>query len=311
MSKMRLQTVRGPIDAERVGKMLPHEHVMVDFIGADKTGPHRWDRDEVFRVMKPHLDAARKAGATCIAECTPMFLGRDVRLLRRLSEAADIHLLTNTGLYKAPYLPSYALEEAADTLAQRWIAEWENGIEGTGIKPGFVKIAVNPGKLEPVQRKIVAAAAKTSNATGLSIACHTGPGVAALECLEILRSEKTPLSRFVYVHADSETDRKLHLEVAKAGAWVEYDSIGWRPLEDHVKLITSFLADGPADRLLLSHDAGWYHVGEPNGGDVKPMTRLFSELLPMLAREGLSHKVLDQLTTANPVRAFALRRAGE
>lgn len=304
-----LQTVRGPVASDRLGRMLPHEHVMVDFIGADKTGPHRWDDNEVFRVMRPQLDAARKAGVTCIAECTPMYLGRHVRLLRRLSEATRLHLLTNTGLYKAPYLPPYAFEESADQLAARWISEWKKGIEGTGIRPGFIKIAVNPGQLEPVQRKIVTAAARTSRQTGLAIACHTGHGGAALECLEVFRREDLPLERFIFVHADAEADRRYHLEVARAGAWVEYDSIGWRPLEEHVRLITSFLGDGLQDRLLLSHDAGWYHVGEPNGGEVKPMTRLCDELLPMLRRAGVTESVLDQLTQKNPHQAFRVRKA--
>lgn len=305
---MRLQTVLGPVDARRIGRMLPHEHVMVDFIGADKTGPHRWDRDEVFRIMKPCLEAARKAGVTCLAECTPMFLGRDVRLLERLSRATGVHILTNTGLYKAPYLPAYAFQESADRLAERWIAEWKQGIDGTHIRPGFIKIAVNPGKLEPIQQKVVAAAARTSLATGLVIACHTGHGEAAMEGLEILRAENVPLDRFIFVHADAESDRKYHRQAAEAGAWVEYDSVGWRPLEEHVRLVKALHADGLATRLLLSHDAGWYHVGEPNGGEIKPMTPLFEKLLPMLRREGLAENVLEEWTRLNPLRAFSLRQ---
>jgi phosphotriesterase-related protein len=304
---MKLMTVTGEADSAGAGMMLPHEHVMVDFVGADKTGPHRWNADEVFETMLPRLKAAKDAGVTCIAECTPMFLGRDVRLLAKLSRASGVRLLTNTGLYKAPFLPPYATTEDADGLAKRWIAEWREGIEGSGIRPGFIKIAVNPGPLEPIQRKIVTAAARASNATGLAIACHTGAGVAALECLEVLRTERTPLDRFIYVHADSEPDRKHHLDVAGAGAWVEYDSIGWRPIEEHVELVTAFLAEGPADRLLLSHDAGWYHVGEPKGGDIKPFTPVFADLLPRLKPAGVGQPVLDRLVSVNPRRALALR----
>jgi len=308
MEPMKLMTVTGEVRASDLGVMLPHEHVMVDFVGADKTGPHRWDAEEVFRTMLPRLKAAREAGVTCMAECTPMFLARDVNLLKRLSLASGVRLLTNTGLYKAPFLPAYASTEGADALARRWISEWKAGIEGTGIRPGFIKIAVNPGPLEPIQRKIVTAAARTANATGLAIACHTGPGVAALECLEVLRSEKTPLDRFIYVHADGEPERKFHLEVARAGAWVEYDSVGWRPVGEHVKLVTAFLAEGPAERLLLSHDAGWYHVGEPGGGDIRPFTPLFTELLPQLRQAGVRQSVLDRLVSDNPRRAFSLRK---
>lgn len=297
-------TVKGPIQPSRFGVALPHEHVMVDFVGADKTGPHRWDPDEVFRVVRPYLEEARKAGVTGFVECTPMFLGRDVRLLKRLADATGLHIVTNTGLYKEPYLPPYALKEDADALAERWTAEWRDGIEGTGIKPGFIKIAVNSGKLIEVQRTIVRAAARCSRATGLVIACHTGHGPAALECLDILREERLPLSRFIFVHADAEPDTRFHFDVACAGAWVEYDAIGWKPLTDHVRLITALLAQGLADRLLLSHDAGWYSVGEPGGGDFKPYTPLVRDLLPLLEREGVQRSQLRSLTVDNPRRAF-------
>jgi phosphotriesterase-related protein len=302
--KRVIMTVRGPVEPERLGVTLPHEHVMVDFIGAEKTGPHRWNADAVSRVVLPHLLNARNAGVAGFVECTPMYLGRDVRLLKRLSDASGLHIITNTGLYKEPYLPPYALREDADALAARWIAEWTDGIEGTGMRPGFIKIAVNPGKLVEVQRKIVRAAARCSRATGLTIACHTGHGGAALECLEILQEERVRPERFVFVHADAEAEARFHVEVAKAGAWVEYDAIGWRPLADHVRLITAFLAQGYGERLLLSHDAGWFHVGEPNGGDFKPYTPIVKELLPMLEREAVGRMMLRTLTVDNPRRAL-------
>ena len=44
----KILTVRGPINPDELGATLPHEHVMVDFIGADKTGPQRYDPDEVY-----------------------------------------------------------------------------------------------------------------------------------------------------------------------------------------------------------------------------------------------------------------------
>jgi phosphotriesterase-related protein len=304
-----IQTVCGPIPADAFGIALPHEHVMVDFIGADRTGPHRWNSDEVFAVMLPYLKAVRAQGIAGFADCTPAYLGRDPRLLRRLAKAADLHILTNTGYYKEPYLPPHAFRESADQLAARWIREWKEGIEGTGIRPGFIKIAVNPGPLVPVQRKIVRAAARASRRTGLVIACHTGHGPAAIEILGLLEEEALPLSRFLFVHADAEPERRYHVEAAKAGVWVEYDAVGWKPIAEHVKLVTQFLADGLANRLLLSHDAGWYHVGEPHGGSIRPSTSLLAELVPALEKEGLTPAMRHRLLVENPRQAFAV--AGE
>ena len=41
-------TVTGPVKSKALGTMLPHEHVLVDFVGADKVSPDRYDRDEAF-----------------------------------------------------------------------------------------------------------------------------------------------------------------------------------------------------------------------------------------------------------------------
>lgn len=302
----KIQTVLGTISAEKFGRVLPHEHVMVDFIGADKVSANRYNAEEVFQTLLPYLKAAKAEGIESFVECTPNFLGRDVRLLERLAKATGLNILTNTGLYQGKYLPDFAHTEDADTLAARWIKEAKEGIDGTKIRPGFIKIAVNPGNLLPIQKKIVQAAARTSKKTGLTIACHTGHGVAALETLDVLRTEGLPLSKYIFVHADSEPDLKYHFEVARAGGWVEYDAIGWKPISEHVKLITRFLAEGLEDRLLLSHDAGWYHVGEPNGGTIQPFTPLTQKLLPLLEKEGLKPETRDKLLVTNPRKAFTI-----
>jgi len=171
-----VQTVLGPIAAEEMGFVLAHEHVMVDFIGAEETSPDRWDADEVVEVMAPYLLELVELGVRTFVDCTPAYIGRDVTVLQRLSQETGLHILSNTGWYKAPYLPARAFEQSAEEIAAEWIAEWEQGIDGTDVRPGLIKIAVNPGPLVPVQRTIVKAAALTSLTTGLTIAAHTGHG---------------------------------------------------------------------------------------------------------------------------------------
>jgi phosphotriesterase-related protein len=307
-SEPSIMTVRGEIPAARMGITLPHEHILVDFIGADKVSPSRYDPDVVFKTMLPHLTAARKRGVGTFIDCTPNFLGRDPILLRRLSTAAKLHIVTNTGLYKEPYLPAYAFSESADQLSERWIKEAESGVGKTEIRPGFIKIAVNPGRLIPIQQKIVRAAARTSKQMGMVIACHAGNGPAALEALGILREENLRPDRFIFVHAEGETERKYHVDLARAGAWVEYDAVGWRPINDHVRLISAFLGDGLINRLLVSHDAGWYHVGEKDGGEIKPFTPLLAELVPALEKEGMTSHQKERILFENPRRAFGIRR---
>src|SRR6185503_20351713 len=149
-SDVRIDTVTGPIAADRLGLTLMHEHVLVDFIGAAEVSPSRYDADAVFKAVLPHLQQARTLGCETLVECTPAYLGRDPRLLKRLSEASGVHILSNTGYYgaaKDKHLPAHAFQETAEQLAARWIREHDHGIDGTGIKPALLKIGVDESPL--------------------------------------------------------------------------------------------------------------------------------------------------------------------
>src|SRR3954454_11635056 len=306
----RVMTVRGPIPPEEMGSTLPHEHVLVDFVGAKEASRDRYDSDEVYRFGLPHLRRIREQGIRTLVDCTPAYLGRDPALWRRLSEASDLNILTPTGYYGASrgkFLPDHARIESAEELAARWLREWLEGIEGTGIQPGFIKLGADAGPLPEVHRKLVRAAARTHLESGLTIAAHSGDGVAALEALEILRKEGLSGSAFIWVHANTEPDNRRHVRAAESGAWVEFDGIGPKEVGRHVQLVRSMKEAGHLGRVLLSHDACWYHVGEPGGGAYRPYDTLMAEFVPALRAAGLSEAEVRRLTVENPRAAFAVR----
>ncbi len=277
----------GPIAADALGVTLAHEHVLVDFIGADRVSPSRYDRDAAFARALPHLERIYSLGCRTLVECTPAYLGRDPELLRRLSRASKLHILTNTGYYGAAndkFLPPHAFTEDADQLAARWIREARDGIDGTGIMPAFMKIGVDAGPLSDVDRKLVRAAARTHRATGLPIYSHTGNGIAALAQVAVLEEERAPLGAFVWVHAQNESDRAVHAQVGRRGAWVSFDGVGAQSLERHLDNVLAMREARLLDRVLVSQDAGWYRVGEPDGGTYRPHDFIFTDFLPALAR---------------------------
>jgi phosphotriesterase-related protein len=306
--------VRGPIAATDVGVALVHEHVLVDFVGAAHVSPKRYDAEEVFRAVLPHLQQVRKLGCKTFFDCTPAYLGRDPLLLRRLAEASGLHIVTNTGYYGAvrgKYLPEHAYRETAEQLAKRWLREWREGIGETGIRPGFVKIGVDAGPLTEVNRKLVEAAAQTHLASGLTIAAHTGDGVAAWAEIQLLRKQGVHPSAFIWVHAQNERDEAWHWRAAEAGAWVEFDGVRPETVERHVQLVLRMRERGYLERVLLSHDAGWYEVGRPGGGQFRPYDTIFVALIPALRKAGLSAKEIDQLLIRNPAEAMQVRVRAE
>lgn len=309
-----IQTVLGPIDEQEFGPALVHEHILVDFAGADQVSRHRYEPDQVFETMLPYLQALRAQGFSGFVECTPNFLGRDPRLLARLARTSGLHILTNTGLYaagrredrSAPYLPSYTYELSPQELAGSWLKEWYEGIEGTEVRPGFIKIGVNNASLNEISSRLVQAAALVSRRTGMVIAAHSGKAVPALESLEILAREGVAPHRHIFVHAQGEEDFRLHLEYARRGGWIEYDGVGPDSAEKHLELVLRLLEEGFENQLLISQDAGWYRPGEPGGGAIRGYTFLHEVFLPLLQKRGVPPATLQHLLVYNPARAFGL-----
>lgn len=306
-ARRAIETVTGPIDAAELGLTLMHEHVLVDFIGASGVSRSRYDAEAVFATVLPHLKHVRTLGCRALVECTPAYLGRDVQLLRRLSEASGLHILSNTGYYgaaKDKHVPAFAFTETADQLAARWIREAERGIDGTPIKPAFMKIGVDEAPLSDIDAKLVRAAALTHRETGLPIASHTGTGAAAMAELDLLDSAGVKPAAFIWVHAQSERDATFHARVARRGAWVEFDGVSPSSVARHLELVQRMKADGLLDHVLVSHDAGWYHVGEPRGGQFRPYTTVFTDFIQGLKSAEFSDAEVQQLLVDNPRRAL-------
>lgn len=301
-------TVRGQRNAATLGTVLMHEHVMVDFIGADKVNPNRYHRDEVFRTALPFLRQAAQNGVKTLVECTPAWLGRDPELLRRLSVASKLNIITNTGYYGAAgdkFVPAHAYQESAEQLAARWIREFQFGIDGTGIKPGIIKIGVDSGPLSEIDAKLVKAAALTHLQTGLTIGAHTGDGVAAMQQLDLLASLGVSPAAFIWIHAQNEKDQAVHRRAAERGCWVEFDGINPNSAAQHAEFVMNLAQQNLLARVLVSMDAGWYHVGEPNGGKYRDYNSLFTDFLPLLKKR-LRAPELAQLLNENPHRALSL-----
>lgn len=306
----KVMTVNGWVDAGEIGFTLSHEHILVDFIGADKVDLSRYDAEEVFHTALPKLLFAKEKGCKTLIECTPAYLGRDVKLFKRLSEASGLNILTNTGYYGAAgekYLPAHAYTETAEQLASRWINEWENGIENSGIKPGFIKSGVDKYPLSAVQQKIVGAAALTHLATGLTIGIHTGDGKAALEELRIIQSYGIKPEAWIWIHAQNEKTRELHIRAAKAGGWVSFDGVSNDSIAECLDFLKSMKSENLLDHVLLSHDAGWYHVGESNGGIYHDYNTISGKLIPAMKENDFTQNEIQLLFNTNPAKAFTVK----
>ncbi len=288
---------------------LAHEHILVDFVGADSIDPKTWNHDSVLKTMRPYLDSVKAYGVKYFVDPTPAYLGRDVRLLKKISDSTGLIILTNTGFYgavKNKYIPSFAFDLSAGELAKIWISEFENGIEGTGIKPGFIKISVDAADtLHPMHQKLVRAAAITHLKTGLLILSHTGEAKGIWPQLVILKEEGVSPSAFVWVHAQNEKDNSNYLKAAKEGCWIGLDGMGWE-IDKHLEKLVYAKEHGILDKVLISHDAGWYDPHK-QVQEIKPYTNIFTQVIPELKKRGFTAEEINRLLSQNPEIAFAIR----
>ena len=315
----QLITVNGPLVPEDMGLTLIHEHVLVDWVGADSTGYHRWDREEVVARALPYFEELKEYGVQTFLDCTPAYLGRDPWVLKALSDRTGIHILTNTGYYGSgnnKFVPQSAREATPGEIAEVWIREFREGIDGSGIRPGFMKISVeNRDTLSAMHEKLVRAAALTHLETGMAIVSHTGGDGPALAQLAVLNEMGVSPEAFVWTHAQGGT-LEGYLQAARLGAWISLDHItaggpnGDGNIDWYVQTLSELKARGMLDHILLSHDAGWYNVGQENGGAYRGYTDLFTDLLPRLRARGFSQADLDLLLKENPAKAYALRPRG-
>src|SRR5262245_53623996 len=69
----KIMTVLGPIAPKQLGVTLPHEHAVVDFLGAEKSAKLRHDAEDAFTTILPHLKKLNERGCQSLAECTPNY----------------------------------------------------------------------------------------------------------------------------------------------------------------------------------------------------------------------------------------------
>src|SRR3990172_617891 len=162
MPSLYIQTVTGPETVEKLGVILPHEHLFTERRGPQTPGYARGDAQAVYAIVGPHLAEAEAAGVTALVECSTGGVGRNIHILRYLAERTNMKIIAPTGVYREAFIPADLLDLSMEALAEMWIKDLTEGIESTPIRAGFIKIAMSDDG--PTQREVrnLRAAARAS-----------------------------------------------------------------------------------------------------------------------------------------------------
>jgi phosphotriesterase-related protein len=309
MSK-RLHTLQGEVKVDALGLILPHEHLFTDLRGPHVSDYAKGEPAAVVKVLEPYLAEAAAAGVTALVECSTLGVGRNLHVLQHLAESTPIQIVIPSGVYREAYIPDPLREMEEGPLAELWTRELTEGIDGTSIRAGFIKLAMSNDGPTPLEIRNLRAAAQASQNTGAVIASHTIGGKVAKVEMDVLEEAGLDLRRFIWVHAQTEPEITVLEEAARRGAYLELDSVG-APYQSQPELLATAFAliqAGFADQLLLSHDAGWYNPARTDGlpeDGFRGYTALVRDFLPALQKQGVTEEQIRLITVTNPARAFA------
>ena len=305
-----LITTLGPKSADELGMILPHEHIFVDLGPIEEANYRHAVAEEVIPVMAPQIEAIKVQGITALVECTPEGVGRRADIDRAVSRATDFPVVMPTGIYREPWVPQWAHEASEEALYDWMTSELTDEIGDSGVQAAWIKVSAGDEGITPVEAKILRAAARAGAATGAIIGSHTIRGRVVRDQLDIIEAAGYSAERFIWIHTQAEPKTNLHLEMAERGAWLEFDAIGSDGFSDDyfIERVLTLLNAGHGEKLLLSHDRGWYDPSKAGGGVPKPYTVLVDRFLPALRVAGATEETIVQLTHKNPFNAYARER---
>jgi phosphotriesterase-related protein len=295
-----LRTVLGELSPSDVrGAVLPHEHLVMDYGTGDPAASlTRTDLvvDELRRLRASH-DLGLVVDLTCVG------LGPDPTRLRQVAEASGVSVVAATGFYWQRYHPRWVTEAGLDDLTAFLVDEVERGLSGSDVRPGvFGEVGSHGDEPAPAEARCLRATARAAVHTGLSVSTHADLGHGGQRQLELLCDEGLPPERVCIGHQDLIDEPQVHRDLARAGAYVAFDTIGkaaYQPDSTRLRLVLNMIEAGHADRVLLSNDVSRDgYLSRETGG----YGHLFTSFLPALAAAGVDAATIRMMVRDNPLR---------
>jgi phosphotriesterase-related protein len=315
-----VQTVQGAVDAGELGLVLAHEHVRFRDEAVVAQWPERYDEQAELDAALEAVAAAKSKGVETIVDATAMFGGRDVRFMKQVADRTGVRIIACTGIYSYDYLPPYFENRDVDAMADHFVADIEDGIQGTGIKAAFLKCAADEAGVTENVEKIHRAVARASLRTGAPIMAHSMPAVGTgPRQVEIFAEEGVDLSRVQIAHCGDTEDLDYIEGLLASDVYVGLDRYGlemFLPIDKRNATAAELLRRGHAERMIISQDycatIDWYpaeakEVFEGQGAIRNwSMTLIFDEVVPALRELGVvDDATFKTIFVENPRRWLA------
>lgn len=319
-------TLTGPVSCDALGTTLIHEHVLwfggpgLQHLGYSPIPEALRSESVDFAVSL--LNDAAGAGIKTLVDLTPH---RPIDLYQQIAGRTSIQIIPSTGFYRRAKIPKPLAEmEDEKLMEERMRRDVTEGIDGTRIRAGIIKVASEGSPLTDWEKKVFRATGRVQAATHVNIATHAGPTSGPEQHDVLVRAGADP-RRIMLSHMDvgtaSRTERlKALLPLLKQGTYFEVDTFGqdfYTPWSDLTTFLRFFCDAGFADRLFISIDCNWhwengvklFEGAEAPNRDPNASKRTYAYMMtaavPRLLDSGFSKKEIDTFLVENPRRFFS------
>lgn len=350
----QVMTVLGPMDATALGATITHEHLFIDlscYLTPPKPGEDQGTFFDPVTIKNLHtlhrdpygnrdncilndvelaireVERFKALGGRTIVDVTLVDIGRDVSALAEVSRRTGLNIVAGCGHYIVSAYPPGVSEMTEQQLTDELLQEIRHGVGDTGIRPGVIGEIGTGHPIDPLEKKMLRAAACAQKETGLAISIHVhGPGRRGNEVLDILLGEGVRPDKIILGHLDCSLGHlDLNFEqamnyiesLAARGCCIEFDLCGnshyfvtkegswWQPSDrERARALAKLCKGGHADQLLLSQDVGHKHyLTEYGGWGYGHVLDAFDH---HMQDAGLTRSEIHGFLNANPARVLSL-----
>ena len=297
-----IKTLSGQISEKETGTILVHEHIccyseyIYKMVGKDYI-----DKEELLDCAVKQLKTLKdKYNLKTFIDCTPLNIGRDVQLLKKISEKSGVNIICSTGFYynDEPVMYNTPTEKLSEYIIS----------DAVNVNAGIIKCAVESENISAFNEKVLRACAKAQLKLNLPIVMHTNArNKNAVKALEILLDEGVKPQAVTVSHLSDTEDIEYISFFAKGGCYIGLDRICENYSDEYIKSKVKTIMDlyeaGYGDKILLSHDKLIF-----NGFNTEPKINYstnfnycFDYILPELPKE-----LSEQISVKNPLNMLKM-----
>lgn len=296
--QQHFKTVLGDITESDLGITLSHEHICCysDYLYQMARDKYL-DKERLLNVAVDYLKSLKeKYCLNTFIDCTPVNIGRDIELLKKVSQKSEVNIVCSTGFYYTEEPVLY--NSSAELIAEYIVKDTEN------INAGIIKCAVENETISDFNKKLLIASAIAQKTLGLPIVLHTNANNKnGLKALEILLSEGVKAQAITVGHLSDTEELEYIKQIAEIGCFIGldrlYDNCSEKYISKKIETVAELCDAGYEDKILLSHDALFF-----NGFEEKPtinkcprFSYCFDNILPKLSNQ-LAQKIMIE----NPIK---------